>query len=449
MGRSTQSQGGSRVRPSSKLFGNNSNNLDEVGWRHGSFLTLTRPTKARIFEWFGVEGDDGNQVLRCMLMQQKDRAFNHEAVGITNPVLHIQHEAHLADNSGNKAGLSLKIENEESSLFMHGAHSVDRQETLSTAMPVVAKRRPDWWPSLLVSPNGNGGNESSVSRSRLPVSLRRQQESRSKNYWRVLVYRKRVGTGKACYEQVRDAALDWEFQSEDGSMGMMEVPSNPPRGTRREQLIRKKAAAASSPQPKPFVPGATSRYSIRPVDMPLPPPISDEKELASSDFHRSLGSSSRRLVTFTSTTLGGFLPPALRRRIYVINPVMVAYDVVDQRAPGTTFTSTAYATMKGHWLSGEERVTVAMRDGSQAVEVEILSVSRAGPSFWGKTVWPFVGKKQTQFFEYHLLHLEEAAAAKASAPRARSLGSKTLDPSCIDVNALPHISTLESSRAAS
>ena len=92
-----------------------------------------------------------------------------------------------------------------------------------------------------------------------------------------------------------------------------------------------------------------------------------------------------------------------------MNPVMVVYDVVDQRAPGTTFTSTAYATLKGHWLSGEERVTVAMRDGSQDVEVEILSVSRAGPSLWGKALWPFIGKKQSNFFEQQLLHLERAA----------------------------------------
>ena len=42
------------------------------------------------------------------------------------------------------------------------------------------------------------------------------------------MYRQRVGKGQACYEKVRDAALDWEFQSSDGSMGLLEVPTSPP-----------------------------------------------------------------------------------------------------------------------------------------------------------------------------------------------------------------------------
>jgi hypothetical protein len=98
---------------------------------------------------------------------------------------------------------------------------------------------------------------------------------------------------------------------------------------------------------------------------------------------------------------------------------MVVYDVVDQRGIGTTFTSTAYATMKGHWLSGEERVTVALRDGSQDVDVEILSISRAGPSLWGRTVWPFVGKEQSTFFQEHLQHLAETAAGSGSTRDSR------------------------------
>ena len=89
---------------------------------------------------------------------------------------------------------------------------------------------------------------------------------------------------------------------------------------------------------------------------------------------------------------------------------MVVYDVVDQRAPDgqTTFTSTAYATLKGHFLRGEERVTVALRDGSQDVEVEILSISRPGPGIVGKTLWPFIGKMQSKFFQQQLHHLSQS-----------------------------------------
>ena len=89
---------------------------------------------------------------------------------------------------------------------------------------------------------------------------------------------------------------------------------------------------------------------------------------------------------------------------------MVVYDVLDQRGPGCTFTSTAYATLKGHWLRGEERVTVICRDGSHDVDVEILSVSKAGPSLWSKTIWPFVGTMQKTFFQQHLDHLAKTAS---------------------------------------
>ena len=90
---------------------------------------------------------------------------------------------------------------------------------------------------------------------------------------------------------------------------------------------------------------------------------------------------------------------------------MVVYDVMDQRGPSTTFSSTAYATMKGHLLRGEERVTVALRDGSQAVDVEIVSISKAGPSLKAKTIWPFCGKMQNAFFESQLEHLHQVGAS--------------------------------------
>jgi hypothetical protein len=66
--------------------------------------------------------------------------------------------------------------------------------------------------------------------------------------------------------------------------------------------------------------------------------------------------------------------------------------------------------LKGHWLRGEERVTVICRDGSHDVDVEILSVSRAGPSLWAKTIWPFVGTMQSTFFQQHLEHLARTAS---------------------------------------
>lgn len=78
--------------------------------------------------------------------------------------------------------------------------------------------------------------------------------------------------------------------------------------------------------------------------------------------------------------------------------------------PGTTYTSTAYATLKGHWLSGEERVTVALRDGVHGdVDVEIVSFSRPAPTLAGKLIWPFVGRRQRDFFERQLQALEQVS----------------------------------------
>ena len=87
---------------------------------------------------------------------------------------------------------------------------------------------------------------------------------------------------------------------------------------------------------------------------------------------------------------------------------------------GTTFTSTAYATMKGHLLKGEERVTVALRDNhDQDVDVEIVSISRPANTPIGKGLWPFIGRKQTNFFELQMDFL-------------KAIGRKTGQPSSMD-----------------
>ena len=49
--------------------------------------------------------------------------------------------------------------------------------------------------------------------------------------------------------------------------------------------------------------------------------------------------------------------------LYVANPVAVAHYIVDQiSSKGDRFTSNAYCMLKGHLISGEERVTVILRN---------------------------------------------------------------------------------------
>jgi len=99
---------------------------------------------------------------------------------------------------------------------------------------------------------------------------------------------------------------------------------------------------------------------------------------------------------------------------------MVVYDLVDVQNGGSTFTSTAYATLKGHLLSGEERITVAIENPSESkplyrntvsnvahylpqeeghVYIQILSYSRpANSGFMGKIMFHAIANMQQRFF---------------------------------------------------
>lgn len=183
----------------------------------------------------------------------------------------------------------------------------------------------------------------------------------------------------------------------------------------------------------------------------------------------------RKLATYTKINIlkrfrSQGLPLSLPSiSFYTLNPVAVVYDILDQRAPtissnagdcshkyGSTFTSTAYGTLKGHLLCGEERVTVILRDEEEKeeesygnttvshinkrsrrlakntpsppppksslsptntrgfVDVEIISYSKAAPSLFGKVVWPFISKKQDEFFQCELDSLERVAIQSAT-----------------------------------
>jgi uncharacterized protein (UPF0548 family) len=211
-----------------------------------------------------------------------------------------------------------------------------------------------------------------------------------KTSWRVLRYRRRVGRGSACYQRVRDAALQWEFSSPDQDKGMLQV--TPPQLTisskQNEQHRRNRRG-----------------YTVLPLSE-----LDDIYAPNTSDQIMKIWSGpGRRLVTFTRSGL----PLPIRFQwmlpcLYAINPVAVVYDLVDERGPATTYTSTAYATAKGHLLRGEERVTVALRDNGH-VDVEIISFSKPAASVKGRLVWPVIGGMQQTFFEQEMSSLERVA----------------------------------------
>lgn len=188
---------------------------------------------------------------------------------------------------------------------------------------------------------------------------------------RVLRYQLQVGEGMQCYERVRDFARKWEFDS--GDKGIEVVESNP-HGSQYSQSFR--------------------------IHHPL------EGTTTSAERSENWG---RRMVSWTK--VGPF---------YVLSPIAVIYECVNQNGSGrdgagTLYTSCAYSTQQGHWLSGEERVTVAIRETKDhfrppPVEVEILSISRPAPSLMGRLAWPLIGRMQEKFFVEQLRALHQSAA---------------------------------------
>lgn len=175
-------------------------------------------------------------------------------------------------------------------------------------------------------------------------------------------------------------------------------------------------------------------------------PTSSSSSLSSQLSIAAIG---RKLVTYTKCQILPFLPS-----IYNLNPVCVVYDVIDQNIRdnnynndnndnnnnynnqmtklltipssnsesshhktnhkhhqektllevnnnNSIFTSTAYATLRGHLLIGEERVTVVLRPNGK-VDVEILSYSKPSSSPLGHFAFPIIGGMQHKFFTNEL-----------------------------------------------
>ena len=105
--------------------------------------------------------------------------------------------------------------------------------------------------------------------------------------------------------------------------------------------------------------------------------------------------------------------PKPLKLLFVINPVHMVYEVKDdsRQIPNCLFSSTAYATLTGHLLAGEERVIVVI-DAGDVVAIEILSFSQPALSIKGKCIWPLIGRMQQQFFLSELQHLDRIAKNK-------------------------------------
>ena len=101
--------------------------------------------------------------------------------------------------------------------------------------------------------------------------------------------------------------------------------------------------------------------------------------------------------------------PKPMKSMFIVNPVHVIYEIKDaHRSRKCIYSSAAYATLSGHLLAGEERVTVQKGERDE-VEIEILSFSRSTSSILGKCIWPLIGQMQQHFFLSELYHLDKVA----------------------------------------
>ncbi|GKY93512.1 hypothetical protein MPSEU_000318600 [Mayamaea pseudoterrestris] len=244
------------------------------------------------------------------------------------------------------------------------SQAANLSETVSVSRGVVQQEQEhnEWWPGTAI-----------------PESVLEQAD------WNICrVQQRNIGHGLSCYERIRDAALDWEFSTQ--RQGIAQV--HPPEALR-------------------------GIYSVRPVDND--DYISNHPFAATSESTQQIWQGpSKRLVTFVRSK---FLPI-----VFAVNPVSVVYNVVDQDpfpavdaswSPLTrTYTSTAFATLRGHWLQGEERLTVALRS-DDSIDVEIMSIAKPKTTM-GRLVWPFINGMKREFFRQQIQSLQKVGKDDAN-----------------------------------
>jgi uncharacterized protein (UPF0548 family) len=114
------------------------------------------------------------------------------------------------------------------------------------------------------------------------------------------------------------------------------------------------------------------------------------------------------------------MPHPRLRLFWVLNPCRVVC-----RVDGRRYASVGYATLDGHLIAGEERMTVR-RGPSGDVTFEVLSLSRgAGPV--GKLLFFALGRTQDRFFQEQCRCMrEQAADARSPDAQAHARGTGEL-----------------------
>jgi len=353
-------------------------------------ITLRRPDSSSA--WNHLYGGGGGRSNRDKNNFDLSVEYNHADVGITNPSIKSLCLDDNDCNANNNISINYHPNQQE---IVSSIDTTDAIHMSANKEATTQQYYESWWPS---SSYGSKNHH-------LHKDLKSRQNSVTDG-WRIRRYTRRVGKGDECYQRVRNAALDWEFHKDSDEGGVISNCKDD-RGKNAMGIVQ-----AIPPPPQQNDSNSRNRNG----------PFAALPQNTNTNVVQIWSSpGSRKLATYTEFGKIRFcfsLPS-----LHVINPVAVVYDLIDQRGPGTIFSSTAYGTLGGHWLRGEERVTVAMRNCEGAlqnnfdrhtrnggyVDVEILSYSRPSASLMGRLVWPMIGNMQNAFFLNQLDFLEGIA----------------------------------------
>ena len=319
---------------------------------------------------FSLRRPSEEELQRLFLDTAKPMEFNHDFVGMTNPAIH----SRLSSPTNDDGSCTRQVK------YASG----------SSISPAREERTDDVWiPDYFTDHSPSSSSQEQC------------------GGWRHIRIRRTVGYGQTCYETLRDVILDWE--------GTLSRPSSKDAtsqwGKKEEPWASIRLFNYLPTEQRRFIRSHSSQSTTALEVSSSSSNIDHRDAVVNTCFQ--IGGTLKKLVTISKSPLLG---------IWTYNPCQVIYDLVDERCTnrrghGLTYSATAYATLVGHLLAGEERVSVAIHDSngsssspsSGRVEVEVLSYSRATDSVLGRMVFPLIKGMQERFFEEQVLTLGQIA----------------------------------------
>ena len=304
-----------RVRMASSSSSSPSSSSRTSRKPQGSMVTWRKPTLEHIAQWFASASSSyasswqqsSSQQLVMGILQSP---FNHPYAGMTNPSLHVHettttswdvtHQSSRQTTSVNQIN-DHHHDNDNDYYYNHHDHPTNDHQA--------------WWPSILVPTTTNNNNNNNNNNNKYP--------------WRIIRHCRRVGTGWDCYQQVRDAVLDWNFQDSKQTMGMIPIPET--KSTTQQQGQQSSTNISRGRFLSIPLPVKTQQQQAK--SLPTSSSSSSSSTMSHSPLHQQLwsGPGGKRFVTYTDALAKFRRRIPIPFHIYSINPVMVVYDLVDQR----------------------------------------------------------------------------------------------------------------------